>query len=81
LIAANCNSGILVRGAGNAPGAQVQPSAATTSAGTEVGSYDALSGLVTASDGTVVRLGVTGGQSEYLGDKSWEALLYAGTGS
>ena len=82
LIAANCNQSILVRGANNAPGSgQVQPSAVSTSADTQVGTYDASNGLVTASDGTVVRLGVDGGQSEYLGDKSWEALLYAGTGS
>lgn len=80
LIAANCNQSILVRGANNAPGA-IQPSATTTTAGTEVGSYNALSGLVTASDGTVMRLGVNGGQREYLGDKSWAALIYAGTGN
>jgi phospholipid/cholesterol/gamma-HCH transport system substrate-binding protein len=93
LITAGCNSGILVRGANNAPlgsgtsgqsssAVQIQPSATTTPNGSaQVGSYDASSGLVTESDGTVVRLGTTGGQSEYLGDKSWEALLYAGTGS
>jgi phospholipid/cholesterol/gamma-HCH transport system substrate-binding protein len=93
LVAANCTNGILVRGAANAPGGigtsgesegatQIQPSAVTTDGGAaQVGSYNAASGLVTASDGTVVRLGVTGGQSEYLGNNSWEALLYAGTGS
>ena len=94
LIEADCNQDILVRGASNAPlasgggtssqsstTAQLQPTAATTTGGTQVGSYDASTGLVTASDGTVMRLGVDGGQSEYLGDKSWEALLYAGTGS
>ena len=64
-----------------ASAAQIQPSAATTSSGVQVGSYDPSSGLITAGDGTVMRLGVDGGQSEYLGDKSWEALLYAGTGS
>jgi phospholipid/cholesterol/gamma-HCH transport system substrate-binding protein len=81
LIAATCNQSILARGANNAPGA-IGPSATTSSNGqVQVGSYNAASRLVTASDGTVVRLGVTGGQSEYLGDKSWEALIYAGTGS
>jgi len=80
LIGANCGSG-LVRGAANAPRGQIQPSATQTASSAQVGSYDAQSGLVTASDGTVVRLGVNGGQSEYLGDKSWEALLYAGTGN
>jgi len=81
LIAANCNDSGLVRGAVNAPRGQIQPSATQTSSSAQVGSYDAQSGLVTGSDGTVVRLGVNGGQSEYLGDKSWEALLYAGTGN
>ena len=92
LIQANCDQGILVRGASNAPrasgasaqdasAAQIQPSASTSASGVQVGSYDAFSGLITAGDGTVMRLGVDGGQSEYLGDKSWQALLYAGTGS
>jgi phospholipid/cholesterol/gamma-HCH transport system substrate-binding protein len=93
LIDANCNQSILVRGATNAPRGsggtaastaaanQIEPSATSTTGGTQVGTYNALSGLVTASDGTVVRLGVNGGQSEYLGAKSWEALLYAGTGN
>jgi len=93
LLQAGCNQSILVRGANNAPFANgssaasaadtaLGPSATTTPDGAfQVGSYNAANGLVTASDGTVVRLGVTGGQSEYLGDKSWEALIYAGTGN
>ncbi|MCW2496885.1 MCE family protein [Jatrophihabitans sp.] len=79
LIQASCNQPILPRGAANAPGAT---GTTTQSAGsTQVGTYDTSTGLATASDGTVVRLGVNGGQQELFGDDAWQALLYAGAGN
>lgn len=74
--AVQCGSG-LVRGAANAPG----PSAHTLGNGTEVGTYDPQSGLVSTSDGRLYRLGTDGGQRELFGANSWQALLLAGTGS
>jgi phospholipid/cholesterol/gamma-HCH transport system substrate-binding protein len=83
----------LVRGAANAPrpaGDTAPESAASTAlgasavpagSGSEVGTYDPQTGLVSTSDGTLVRLGGTGGQTRLFGGNSWEALLLAGTGS
>ncbi len=84
---AQCGPG-LVRGAANAPGASgnassssVGASAIATANGTQVATYDPANGLVSTSDGTLVRLGINGGQTELFGGNSWEALLLAGTGS
>jgi phospholipid/cholesterol/gamma-HCH transport system substrate-binding protein len=86
-----CGAG-LARGATNAPRASsgrstdadqtvaLGPSAQRTG-DTEVGSYDPDTGLVSTSDGTLLRLGTTGGQTRLFGDNSWQALLLAGTGS
>lgn len=82
----------LPRGAANAPrpssgrsteaaaSVDLGPSAQRTG-DTEVGSYDPDTGLVSTSDGTLLRLGTTGGQTRLFGDNSWQALLLAGTGS
>jgi phospholipid/cholesterol/gamma-HCH transport system substrate-binding protein len=43
--------------------------------------YNAETGLVSTSDGTLVRLGINGGQTQLFGGNSWQALLLAGTGS
>jgi phospholipid/cholesterol/gamma-HCH transport system substrate-binding protein len=75
LRAADCTVLDLPRGAANAP----RPGANSTRAA--VGAYDAQSGLVTAGDATPARLGVTGGQQELMGDRSWQAMLLAVTGS
>jgi phospholipid/cholesterol/gamma-HCH transport system substrate-binding protein len=92
IYAARCGSS-LVRGAANAPrpssgsstnsdsATLLGPSALDTGAGTQVGTYDPQTGLVSTSDGTLVRLGVDGGQSQLFGGNSWQALLLAGTGS
>lgn len=91
LYAAACGAG-LPRGAANAPrpssgrstdaaqAVALGPSAQRTG-DTEVGSYDPDTGLVSTSDGTLLRLGTTGGQTRLFGDNSWQALLLAGTGS
>ena len=88
---ARCGSAI-VRGAVNSPhpsgGASpdslsAQPlggSARSVSPTMQVGTYDPSSGLVSSSDGTLVRLGTTGGQRRLLGDNAWQAMLLAGTG-
>jgi phospholipid/cholesterol/gamma-HCH transport system substrate-binding protein len=90
--AARCGTS-LVRGAANAPRpssgtstnslstTQLGPSAMDTGAGTQVGTYDPASGLVSTSDGTLVRLGINGGQTQLFGGNSWQSLLLAGTGS
>jgi phospholipid/cholesterol/gamma-HCH transport system substrate-binding protein len=87
IFAAQCGTN-LVRGAANAPrpgsstaSSSLGASAITTPGGTQVGTYDAESGLVSTSNGSLVRLGVNGGQSELFGGNSWQALLLAGTGS
>jgi phospholipid/cholesterol/gamma-HCH transport system substrate-binding protein len=59
----------------------IGPSAAATGQGTEVGTYDPQSGLVSTSDGQLYRLGTNGGQTTLFGGNSWQALLLAGTGS
>jgi len=83
----------IVRGAANAPrpagdtdastnsSVLLTPSATEVGDGTQVGAYDPQSGLVATSDGSLVRLGVDGGQDELFGNNSWQALLLAGTGS
>jgi hypothetical protein len=78
IYAAHCGSD-LVRGAANAP--RPGASATETGHGTEVASYDPLTGYVATSDGRLVRLGTNGGQTELFGGNSWQALLLAGTGS
>jgi phospholipid/cholesterol/gamma-HCH transport system substrate-binding protein len=78
ILAAHCGAG-LVRGAANAP--RPGASAVTTAHGTQVASYDPLTGYVSTSDGRMVRLGVNGGQTALFGGNSWQALLLAGTGS
>jgi phospholipid/cholesterol/gamma-HCH transport system substrate-binding protein len=82
----------LQRGAANAPRASsgrasdaqqtvaLGPSAQRTG-DTEVGSYDPQTGLVSTSDGTLLRLGTNGGQTRLFGANSWQSLLLAGTGS
>jgi phospholipid/cholesterol/gamma-HCH transport system substrate-binding protein len=92
IYAVQCGAG-LVRGAANAPrpssGAApdaasatlLGPSATDTGAGTQVGVYNAETGLVSTSDWTLVRLGINGGQTQLFGGNSWQALLLAGTGS
>jgi ABC-type transporter Mla subunit MlaD len=70
----------LVRGAANAP-RPLGASATPTGAGTQIGTYDLASGLVSTSDGRLYRLGIDGGQSSIFGGNSWQALLLAGTGS
>ena len=75
LRAARCSVIDLPRGAANAP----RPDAHTTA--TAVGAYDAQTGLVTAGGATPARLGVTGGQQELMGGRSWQAMLLAVTGS
>jgi phospholipid/cholesterol/gamma-HCH transport system substrate-binding protein len=79
LDAVNCPGSLLARGAQNAPRpvASAKPSA---DGSTQVGSYDPLTGYVSTADGTMVRLGSTGGQADLLGNNSWQALLLAGTG-
>jgi len=42
-------------------------------------SYDANSGRLPTGDGTAVRMGLSGGQQQILGDQSWAALLLQGT--
>ncbi|MFC9763631.1 MlaD family protein [Rhodococcus jostii] len=42
-------------------------------------SYDAESGRLPTGDGTAVRMGLSGGQQQILGDRSWAALLLQGT--
>jgi phospholipid/cholesterol/gamma-HCH transport system substrate-binding protein len=83
----------LARGAANAPRppagagadaartALLGPSAQRAGPSAEVGTYDPSSGLVSTSDGTLVRLGTNGGQTSLFGGNSWQALLLAGTGS
>ena len=80
LSSVNCSG--IPRGGENAPrpaGAATTSGLAAarlTSAGTaQVGAYDPSTGLVTGSDGGTVQLGATGGQSQYLGNQSWAALL------
>jgi phospholipid/cholesterol/gamma-HCH transport system substrate-binding protein len=87
IYAARCGTE-LVRGAANAPrpsgtasSDSLGASAITTPAGAQVGTYDPQSGLVSTSDGSLVRLGLNGGQTELFGGNSWQALLLAGTGS
>lgn len=80
----------LVRGAANAPrpgagtnaasGTRLGASARPTSSGTQVGSYDPASGLVSTADGKLLRLGTNGGQAKLFGGNSWQAILLAGTG-
>jgi phospholipid/cholesterol/gamma-HCH transport system substrate-binding protein len=84
---AQCGPG-LVRGAANAPGpsggaatSSVGASAIAVPGGTQIATYDPANGLVSTSDGSLVRLGVNGGQTELFGGNSWQALLLAGTGS
>ena len=74
LRASGCTAVDLPRGAANAP----RPGVHTTAT---VGGYDARSGLVTAGDTPPARLGVTGGQQELMGGRSWQAMLLAVTGS
>jgi phospholipid/cholesterol/gamma-HCH transport system substrate-binding protein len=78
IYAARCGPG-LVRGAANAP--RPGASATDTGHGTQVATYDPQTGLVSTSDGRLVRLGVAGGQTQLFGGNSWQALLLAGTGS
>jgi phospholipid/cholesterol/gamma-HCH transport system substrate-binding protein len=73
IYAAQCGPA-LARGAANAP----RPGNATS---TDVTTYDPANGLVATSNGSVVRLGGNGGQTELFGGNSWQALLLAGTGS
>ncbi|MGN6608942.1 MAG: MCE family protein [Jatrophihabitans sp.] len=79
-----CPGSIIARGAANAPRPGAAPAGADASAllapdgRSEVGGYDAASGLITTSDGTPLRLGLTGGQDRVLGPNSWQALLLAG---
>lgn len=88
----NCNQNILARGANQAPrpgstttqsdgqallGASAQ---ATPSGQAQVGTYDPNTGLVSTADGSLVRLGTSGGQQSLLGANSWQALLLAVTG-
>ena len=87
IFAAQCGPG-LVRGAANAPrpsggasASSLGASAMLTPGGTQVGTYDPQTGLVSTSDGSLVRLGINGGQTELFGGNSWQALLLAGTGS
>lgn len=87
VFAARCGTN-LARGAANAPrpgggasSSSLGASALTTPGGTQVGTYDPQTGLVSTSDGSLVRLGVNGGQTELFGGNSWQALLLAGTGS
>lgn len=78
LYSANCTSGLLARGAVNAPrpgGAGAVASARRLADGTQVGAYDPLTGYVSTSDGQRLRLGSTGGQELILGPNSWQALL------
>ena len=70
----------LARGAANAP-RPVGASATPTGSGTEIGTYDPTTGLVSTSDGRLFRLGIDGGQTTIFGGNSWRALLLAGTGS
>ncbi|MFC0453130.1 MlaD family protein [Rhodococcus jostii] len=42
-------------------------------------SYDPGSGRIPTGDGTAVRMGLSGGQQQILGDQSWAALLLQGT--
>jgi phospholipid/cholesterol/gamma-HCH transport system substrate-binding protein len=76
IYAARCGPD-LVRGAANAP----RPAATPTGHGTEVATYDPLTGYVSTSNGKLYRLGVDGGQTRLFGGNSWQALLLAGTGS
>lgn len=86
--AIRCDLDVLPRGAANAPGPtsalgtrSLGPAALPTSDGTaQVGGYDPASGLTVTGDGTLIRLGSTGGQQRLLGDASWKALLLAATG-
>jgi len=84
LYAASCGPGI-VRGAANAPTAGSEPSTATDSAQplgpsarlspsgrAQVGTYDPVTGLVSTSDGKLVRLGPDSGTS------GWATMLTAG---
>lgn len=80
-----CASPYLARGAANAP----RPGAAPDSDGAqslgasrdvEVAGYDPSTGLVTTGDGSPLQLGTAGGQQEYLGSNSWQALLLAVAG-
>jgi phospholipid/cholesterol/gamma-HCH transport system substrate-binding protein len=92
IYAARCGSA-LARGAANAPRPSsgtstdaesamlLGPSAVDTGHGMQIGTYDPQTGLVSTSDGTLVRLGTNGGQTQLFGGNSWQALLLAGTGS
>jgi phospholipid/cholesterol/gamma-HCH transport system substrate-binding protein len=77
--AAHCGPD-LARGAANAP-RPVGASATPTGSGTQIGTYDPSTGLVSTSNGRMYRLGVDGGQTTIFGGNSWQALLLAGTGS
>jgi len=86
--AVSCGPG-LVRGAANAPrpgggaapssrsATRLGPSAQPAGDGTQVGTYDPQTGLVSTSEGALVRLGSTGGQDRLLGDNSWQAIVLA----
>ncbi len=86
--AVECGPG-LVRGAANAPrpgGAAAPDSGSVTRLGasarpagngTQVGTYDPQTGLVSTSDGPILRLGSTGGQDRLLGDNGWQAIVLA----
>jgi phospholipid/cholesterol/gamma-HCH transport system substrate-binding protein len=87
IFAARCGTD-LARGAANAPRpgggtgtSSLGASAIETSDGTQIGTYNPQTGLVSTSNGSLVRLGVNGGQTELFGGNSWQALLLAGTGS
>jgi phospholipid/cholesterol/gamma-HCH transport system substrate-binding protein len=92
IYAVNCGPR-LVRGAANTPrpasgaglssgssaplGASAEP---TATGNRQVGRYDSSTGLVSLSDGSLLRLGTNGGQDVLLGPSSWQAMLLAVTG-
>ena len=83
LVRGAANSPRAASGAGPSAGSSVPlgPSAAPTSVGNrQVGRYDSSTGLVSLSDGSLLRLGTNGGQDVLLGPNSWQAMLLAVTG-
>lgn len=84
LYSIGCNLN-LARGANNAPRPGGGASGATASAqllpsGTQTGGYDPATGIASTANGTLVRLGTSGGQSQVLGPNSWQALLVQAAG-
>ena len=72
----SCPQDILPRGAANAPVLGGSDSAGATGADSvQVAGYDPSTGLVTTSDGTMLRLGTNGEQRELLGADAWRSLL------